>query len=61
MTMSRLRLVKSETRDFADLDRLRMSELHLGDPTEWRLGNGAFFTAFVAIAAGLALLALILR
>lgn len=61
MTMSRLRFVKSETRDFADLDRLHTSALRLGDPTEWRMSNGAFFTAFVAIAAGLAVLALVLR
>lgn len=61
MTMSRLRFAKSETRDFADRDRLLMSELRLGDPSEWGMRTSTFFTAFVAIAAGLAALALILR
>jgi hypothetical protein len=59
MTVSRLRVLKSETRDMAE--RASRFELRLGDPEAWQLGNGAFFVAFVAIAAVLTVLALVLR
>ena len=58
MTVSRLRVAKSETREFAERDRARLS---LGDIEEWRMSNGAFFAAFVAIAAVLTVLAIVLR
>ena len=61
MTVTHLRAIKSETRDMADRARASHRELPLGDPEAWQLGNGAFFAAFVAIVAGLAVLALILR
>jgi hypothetical protein len=55
---SYLRLTKSETRDLADREyRARL----LGRTEEWNMSNGAFFTAFVVIAAMIALLALVLR
>ncbi len=55
---SYLRLTKSETRDLADREyRGRL----LGKPEEWHMSNSTFFTAFVAIAALLAALALVLR
>ena len=60
MTVSRMRVLVSETRDMADRHRARR-ELRLGDPEAWQLGNGAFFVAFVAIAAALTVLALVLR
>lgn len=31
------------------------------EPTEWRMSNATFFTAFVAIAAVLTVVALVLR
>jgi len=61
MSVSRLHLAKSETRDLAERDYHGMSGGRLGEPAEWRLSNGSFFTAFVVIAAVLAVLALILR
>jgi hypothetical protein len=61
MTVSRLRALKSETRDMAERYRASRLELRLGDPEAWQLGNAAFFTAFVAIAAVLTVLALVLR
>jgi hypothetical protein len=55
---SYLRLTKSETRDLADREfRARL----VGRTDEWNMSNGAFFTAFVVIAAMIALLALVLR
>ncbi|HEY5946315.1 MAG TPA: hypothetical protein VIV40_12520 [Kofleriaceae bacterium] len=57
MTVSRLRVAKSETRDMAEHDRIVRS-LHT---SEWHMSNATFFTAFVAIAAGLAVVALLLR
>lgn len=60
MTVTRMRFAKSETRDFADQDRLE-SQLRFGDPTEWTMSNSTFFAAFVGIAALLAILALVLR
>ena len=41
----------------ADRDRVARAV----EPPEWQMSNATFFTAFVAIAAGLALLALVLR
>ena len=55
---SYLRLTKSETRDLADREGRARS---LGRPEAWRMSNGAFFTAFVVIAALVALFALVLR
>ena len=60
MTVTHLRAPKSETRDMAERDRSRF-ELRLGDPEAWHMSNTTFLTAFVAIAAGLAILALVLR
>jgi hypothetical protein len=57
MTVSRLRVGKTETRDMADHDRI----VRTLDTSEWRMSNATFFTAFVAIAAGLTVLALLLR
>ena len=58
MTVSRLRVAKSETREFGERDRIRLS---LGDPSEWQMSNAVFFKAFVAIAALLTVLAIALR
>jgi hypothetical protein len=57
MTVSRLRVGKTETRDMADHDRIVRSR----ETSEWHMSNATFFTAFVAIAAGLTVLALLLR
>lgn len=57
MTVSRLRVAKSETRDMAEHDRI-VRQLHT---SEWKMSNATFFTAFVAIAAILTVLALVLR
>jgi hypothetical protein len=55
---SYLRVTKSETRDLADRAyRARQ----LGEPEEWQMSGSAFLTAFVVIAALVALLALVLR
>jgi hypothetical protein len=59
MTVSRLRVAKSETRDLAERDRIQLGLLH--EPTEWRMSNATFFSAFVVIVAGLTVLALVLR
>jgi hypothetical protein len=61
VTVSRLRVAKSETRDLADRDRASMRRRLLGEPTDWQLGNRSFFAAFVVILAILAVLALVLR
>ena len=61
MTVSRLRVAKSETRDWAERDRVSRGGLQLGDTAEWHMSNALFLKVFVAIAAGLALLALVLR
>ena len=61
MTVSRLRVAKSETRDLAERDRLAVRRLTLGEPSDWQMSNAAFFGAFVAIAGVLAVLALVLR
>jgi hypothetical protein len=57
MTVSRLRVGKTETREMADRDRV----LRYLEPSEWQMSNATFFTAFVAIAGALAVLALVLR
>ncbi len=59
MTVSQLRLMKTETRDIGE--RMRNRELNLGETEPWAMSNSAFFVAFVAIAASIALLALLLR
>lgn len=61
MSTSHLHLTKSETRDLAERDYRPMSSWRLGEPTEWNLGTGTFFTAFVVICAVLAAIALVLR
>jgi len=59
MTVSQMRLLKTETRDMAD--RMRVSDFRIGAHEEWKMSNGTFFIAFVVIAAVIALLALVLR
>jgi hypothetical protein len=61
MTVSRLRVVKSETRDLAERDRAYVRRFASGDPTDWQLSDSSFFVAFVGILAVLAVLALVLR
>jgi hypothetical protein len=58
MTVSRLRVAKSETRDMAERDRV---VLRYAQSSEWQMSNATFFTAFVAIAAVLTILALLVR
>jgi hypothetical protein len=60
MTVSRLRVVRSETRDLAERDRAHVRRL-LGEPTDWEMSNRSFFTGFVVILAVLAVLALVVR
>lgn len=55
---SYLRLTKSETRELADRE-YRARRFTQRD--DWQMSNGAFFTAFVALAALVAVLALMLR
>ena len=59
MTVTHLRAPQSETRDLAE--RMRHRQITLGEHEPWNLSNGAFFTAFVAILAALAVFALVLR
>lgn len=62
MTVSRLRVAKSETRDLAERDRARLARYTVSnEPAEWGMSNATFFTAFVVIVALLAVLALVLR
>ncbi len=61
MTVSRLRVAKSETRDWAERDRVGSNGLQLGDTAEWHMSNATFLKVFVTIAAGLTLAALVLR
>ena len=61
MTVSQMRLLKTETRDMADRMRMSATELRLGTHEEWHMSNGTFFVAFVVIAAMIAVLALVLR
>lgn len=60
MTVSRLRVAKSETRDLAERDRVDLMR-SLNRPTDWQMSNQTFFIAFVVIAAILTAIALILR
>ena len=60
MTVSRLRVAKSETRDLAERDRVYLARAY-GEPTDWQMKSSSFFIAFVAIAAVLTILALVLR
>ena len=60
MTVSRLRVARSDTRDLAERDRAQIRRL-LGEPTDWRMGDRSFFAAFVGILAVLAVLALVVR
>jgi hypothetical protein len=60
MTVTALRVSKSETRQLGEQD-LGAGGSRLGEPTDWHMSNGMFFTAFVAIAALLAAAALIAR
>jgi hypothetical protein len=61
VTVSRLRVVKSETRELAERDRANLRRRMLGEPTDWQLGNRSFFAGFVVILAILAVLALVVR
>jgi len=61
MSVTALLSTKSETRQLAEDERARPVGSRLGEPTDWHMSNGAFFTAFVAIAAILAAVALIAR
>jgi hypothetical protein len=59
MTVSQMRLLKSETRDMADYARASDHRLRLGYPEEWQMKTSTFFTAFIAIAAVLAIIAML--
>jgi hypothetical protein len=59
MTVSRLRVSKSETRDLAD--RERAVKFRMGEPSEWETDGGNLFTVFVSIAAVAALIFLLVR
>lgn len=63
MTVSRIRMSKSETRDLSERARAgdRGSGFQFDEPGEWKMSDRSFFAAFVVIAAVLAALALILR
>lgn len=61
MTVSHFRIAKTETRDLAERDRIWQRGSRFGEPTEWSMSNAGFFSAFVVIAAVLAMLALVLR
>jgi len=61
MSVSHLSLTKSETRELAEKDYRNLLASRLGEPTDWKMNNSFFFTAFVGIAAVLAVLALVLR
>lgn len=58
MTVTRLRFAKTETRDFADRHQLSTA---FDEDIRWNMSNRSFFTAFVVIAAVLAVIALVLR
>jgi hypothetical protein len=54
MTVSQMRLSKSETRDMAD--RMRMAEFRFSSHhDDWTISNNKFFIAFVVIAAAFTL------
>jgi hypothetical protein len=60
MSVSHLQLTKSETRQLAESDH-RPGEPWRFQPSEWNMSNRTFFSAFVVIAAVLAIAALVLR
>jgi len=60
MAVTALTVHKSETRQLGEAD-VAGSGSRLGEPTDWHMSNGMFFTAFVVIAALLAIAALIVR
>lgn len=57
MTVSRLRVAKSETREMGE--RWRFASESEG--TDWQMSNATFLKAFIIIAATLTLLAIVLR
>ncbi len=59
MTVSRLRVAKSETREMGE--RFRLSSASMSDVNEWHMSNATFLKAFIAIAAVLTILAIILH
>ncbi len=58
MTVSRLRVAKSETRELGERWRTAAAS---GELEEWHMSNSTFLKAFIAIAAVLTLLAIVLR
>ena len=60
MAVTALTVNKSETRQLGEQD-LGASGSRLGEPIDWHMSNGMFFTAFVVIAAVLAAGALYVR
>src|SRR3569833_3337025 len=54
-----MRIMKSETRDMADYARASDHRLRIGYPEEWQMKTSTFFTAFVVIAAVLAIIAML--
>jgi hypothetical protein len=58
MTVSRLRVAKSETREMGERWRYVSESMSDG---EWQMSNGTFLKAFIIIAATLTLLAIVLR
>ena len=61
MSVSHLSFARSETRELAEKDYRHLLAPRLGEPTDWKMNDSVFFTFFVAIAAVLAILALVLR
>jgi hypothetical protein len=63
--MTGTRFAKSETREFAERDRMAMPSSHAPSspdmPEPWHSTNGAFIVALVAAGVLLAVLALALR
>jgi hypothetical protein len=55
---SYLRLTKSETREIADRE---YGARRFSQPEQWQMSNSSFFTAFVVLAALIAVLALMLK
>jgi len=60
MTVSRLRVAKSETREMGERWRAASSS-GSGELDEWHMSNATFLKAFIAIAAVLTILAMVLR
>ncbi|MGE0872128.1 MAG: hypothetical protein AB7P03_26455 [Kofleriaceae bacterium] len=61
MTVSRFRVARTETRDLADRERVGTFSNRFAEPVEWTMSNRSFFSAFVVIAAVLAVVALAAR